>query len=379
MIQKNSQSRSEIKHVAGRSHDHAVEGSPESHVVGGSPDPTHENRPQVSLAETGFESVEEWDGQETAHNNQTAHSDQTADNESAQHRPIQLTNIAIPIAAVHLLALFAFWPAFICWQNFVLLIVCVLVFGQGMNLGYHRLLAHRSLKVPKWIEYLYVSLALCSLEESPGKWVSTHRRHHNHSDEHHDPHSPDRGFVWSHFGWLLFKRNGEEEFRVDERYSADILSDPFYAALEKNPLLPGVIYLMHAVLFYLFCWAILVLIGSDTGSAAISAMGATLWGVVLRTVVVWHITWSVNSLSHIFGYQNYQTGEESRNNWLVALLASGEGWHNNHHADPASASVQHKWWEFDVTYYHILVLEFLGLASQVVRPRHVRTRDSNER
>ena len=296
-----------------------------------------------------------------------------ADNhDQAQNRHGRLTEIAIPIVVIHFLALFAFVPAFISWPNVAVMLISVLLFGQGMNLGYHRLLAHRSLKVPKWLEYFYVSLALCSLEESPGKWVSTHRRHHNTSDEADDPHSPNGGFWWSHMGWLMFKRDGVSEFHVDERYSADILSDPFYASLEKHPALPGAIYLLHMFLFYLACLVVYFLLGNSLGAAALAALGTTWWGVFLRTVVVWHITWSVNSLGHVFGYQNYDTGEESRNNWLVALLASGEGWHNNHHEDPASASVQHRWWEFDLTFYHIRVLEMLGLAKQVVRPRHVR-------
>ena len=99
-----------------------------------------------------------------------------------------------------------------------------------------------------------------------------------------------------------------------------------------------------------------------------------MWGVFVRTVLVWHITWSVNSLTHLFGYRTYSTGEDSRNNWLLALLANGEGWHNNHHHDPASASVQHRWWELDVTYSIILALKKFGLATRVIRPRHARRR-----
>jgi Fatty-acid desaturase len=94
--------------------------------------------------------------------------------------------------------------------------------------------------------------------------------------------------------------------------------------------------------------------------------------VVIRTVLVWHITWSVNSLTHLFGYRTYATGEDSRNNWLVGLVAMGEGWHNNHHHDPSSASVQHRWWEIDVTYYVILLMERIGWATHVIRPRHLR-------
>ncbi len=97
-----------------------------------------------------------------------------------------------------------------------------------------------------------------------------------------------------------------------------------------------------------------------------------VWGVFVRTVVVWHITWSVNSLSHMFGYRNYETGEESRNNWFVALITSGEGWHNNHHADPSSASNQRKWWEIDLVYYTLLALAKVGLVWDIVMPRHER-------
>jgi stearoyl-CoA desaturase (delta-9 desaturase) len=94
-----------------------------------------------------------------------------------------------------------------------------------------------------------------------------------------------------------------------------------------------------------------------------------VWGVVLRTVAVWHITWSVNSATHLWGYRRYETGENSRNNWLIALLSNGEGWHNNHHADQRSAAHGHRWWEFDVTYLTIVFLEKLGLVRDVVRPQ----------
>jgi fatty-acid desaturase len=98
------------------------------------------------------------------------------------------------------------------------------------------------------------------------------------------------------------------------------------------------------------------------------ALSLLVWGVILRTVYVWHITWAVNSLSHLFGYRTYETGEQSRNNWFVAFITGGEGWHNNHHHDPTSASVQHRWWELDLNFYFIKGLEWLGLATQVVSP-----------
>jgi stearoyl-CoA desaturase (delta-9 desaturase) len=142
--------------------------------------------------------------------------------------------------------------------------------------------------------------------------------------------------------------------------------------LEKKWWLAFAIYLAHVVVFYVAALAICLFFEPTFAAAAWTAYGATMWGTILRTVAVWHITWSVNSLSHTFGYQSYSTGERSRNNWFVAFIASGEGWHNNHHHDPASASVQHKWWEFDLTYYHIKLLEACGLAKSVIKPRHVR-------
>lgn len=287
-------------------------------------------------------------------------------------RPIEsptesFSAIAVPILVMHLLGIVALLPMFWSWWNLVLLIVSTLVFGQGINLGYHRILTHRSLVVPRWLERLYVVMALCCLEETPGKWVSTHRRHHRHSDQVDDPHSPTHSVLWSHIGWLFRSRNGKQEFAFDDRYAADIMQDRFYRTLEHNPFLPGLIYLIHAAVHFGIAWGLAYFSGME--HPLWLATNVLLWAVVLRTIVVWHISWSVNSLAHRFGYQNYDTGEQSRNNWLVALLSSGEGWHNNHHHDQASASNRHRWWELDLTYVHIRVLEFLGLATQVIRPR----------
>lgn len=280
------------------------------------------------------------------------------------------SEIAIPILCIHCLGLAALIPYFWSWTNLGALVLTTLLFGQGINLGYHRILTHKSLTVPKWLERFYVLLALCSLEESPGKWVSTHRRHHKHSDLPEDPHSPTESFFWSHMGWLLKSRNGKQEFAHDDRYAADVMKDPVYRLLESNPLLPGLLYLLHAGA--IFVVALVVGFSMQNPEHYRFALGMLFWAVLLRTVVVWHITWSVNSLAHRYGYQNYETSEGSRNNWFVALLSSGEGWHNNHHHDQASASNQHRWWELDLTYLHIRMLEICGLAKNVVRPRHQR-------
>lgn len=151
-----------------------------------------------------------------------------------------------------------------------------------------------------------------------------------------------------------------------------MLSDRFYMAMEKNPWVVFYVYAIHAVLFFV----VGLLIGRWTGGtwAAGLEFGLSLlfWGVFVRTVLVWHITWSVNSLTHLTGYRNYETNENSRNSWLVAWVTVGEGWHNNHHHDQASASNQHRWWELDVSYYEIKMLQWVGLAWDVVPPRHKR-------
>lgn len=278
---------------------------------------------------------------------------------------------AVVIGLVHALACLALLPGLFSWAGVVVCAVGVHVFGAGINIGYHRLLTHRSFRTPKWVEYSFATLAVCCLEDTPVQWVAVHRMHHAHSDDVPDPHSPLVAFFWSHLGWLLTVNPGIDTLAFRERFAPDLLRDRFYFRLEKHVWLQVAIALMQVPVFFLAGFLGGWLAG---GVAEGMQLGASLvvWGVFLRIVLVWHITWSVNSLGHLFGYRNYETGEESRNNWLVALLAVGEGWHNNHHADPTSACVQHRWWEIDGSYYTIRLLAALGLAWDIVMPRHLR-------
>jgi fatty-acid desaturase len=278
---------------------------------------------------------------------------------------------AIAIAAFHVLALLAVLPWFFTWTAAVTMVVGVFFFGQGINLCYHRLLTHRSFVVPKWFEKVLVVIALCCCQDTPAKWVAIHRYHHQHSDHQEDPHSPLVNFLWAHVGWLIIRNPGAHNLQVYGKYAKDLLADPFYMKLEKT-LLWVWVYLAHAVVLTAVGGLVGWFVGGTLASAGQFAASMLVWGVILRTVVVWHITWSVNSLTHLFGYQRYKTGENSRNNWLVGLVAVGEGWHNNHHHDPASATNQHRWWELDPTYWVIRGLAAVGLATRVTRPRHER-------
>ncbi len=278
---------------------------------------------------------------------------------------------AISIGLFHIIAFAVVVPWLFTWTAAITMVVGIFFFGQGINLCYHRLLTHRSFVVPLWLERFFVIIALCCLQDTPGKWVAIHRYHHNHSDHQPDPHSPLVHFLWAHVGWLIIRNPGAHNIGVYRKFASDVLSDRFYLKLEKT-LLWVWIYIAHAALFTLIGAGVGWFVGGDLASAVRYGASMLVWGVILRTVLVWHITWSVNSITHLFGYQRYETGENSRNNWLVGLLAVGEGWHNNHHHDPASASNQHKWYEIDLTFYAIKGLEVVGLAKKVTKPRHVR-------
>ncbi|HEY5316007.1 MAG TPA: acyl-CoA desaturase [Pirellulales bacterium] len=280
---------------------------------------------------------------------------------------------ALPILAIHLLALLALMPWFFSWTGVIVMLLGVTVFGQlGVPVGYHRLLTHRSFRVPKWLERLFVTMALCCAQDSPARWVVWHRRHHQYSDERDDPHSPLVAFLWSHVGWLVFDNGATMRAAAYDKYARDILEDPFYLYLEKHRAAASCIYLAHAGLLFLAGLLIGWAATNQWAGGLQFGLSLLVWGVIVRTVYVWHITWAVNSLSHLFGYRNYETNDHSRNNWFVALITGGEGWHNNHHHDPTSASVQHRWYEFDMNYRIIKALEWVGLATHVVPPRHQR-------
>jgi fatty-acid desaturase len=278
---------------------------------------------------------------------------------------------AIPILLLHLLALLAVVPWLFSWSGLALFVLGVPLFGLGINVGYHRLLAHGAFQCPIWVERVFVFLAICCMEDAPATWVATHRLHHKDSDERPDPHSPRSSFWWSHMGWLFRENCDVSSLNVYDRYARDLLRQPFYRWLQRG-FVPMWIYLGHALVFFVAGYLISLAGGGSHGASWQLASSWLVWGVVLRTVVVWHITWSVNSLAHVFGYQSYRTGDHSRNNWLVALLANGEGWHNNHHIDPTSASNWHRWWEFDGTYLVIKCLAAVGLATDVVPIRRGR-------
>jgi fatty-acid desaturase len=241
-------------------------------------------------------------------------------------------------------ALFLFsWPAlgvavFLFWM-------CT---GLGISMGYHRLHTHRSYRVPIAIEYFFAVCGTLSLEGGPIFWVSTHRLHHQKSDQPGDPHSPRDGGWWAHMGWLLVGKTKHGDVAMMSKYAPDLTRDRFYVWLDKYHWFPMIV--LGALLY------------------ALGGMPFVMWGIFLRVVVGLHTTWLVNSATHMWGTRRFDTRDDSRNNWLVALITSGEGWHNNHHAHPTSARHGLAWYEFDLSWIQIRILGFFGLATCIRLP-----------
>lgn len=284
--------------------------------------------------------------------------------------PLKLNwTYAVTIVLVHILGFLAFVPYLWSWTGFIVCLIGVHLFGQGITIGYHRLLTHRSFKTPKWVEHCFAILGICSMQDTPARWVSVHRMHHVDSDDIPDPHSPRVNFWWSHMGWLMYVNRKTYSVAGLEKFAKDLLRDPFYMRLETNPFLQFYFILAQVPVYFLLGFAISFCFSWEMAAAVQLGASMVVWGAIVRIIAVWHITWSVNSLSHMFGYQLYETGEDSRNNWFVAMLTVGEGWHNNHHEDPSACTVQHRWWEVDISYYEVRLLQMLGLASDIIPRR----------
>ncbi|MCY6492509.1 acyl-CoA desaturase [Leptolyngbya sp. GGD] len=247
------------------------------------------------------------------------------------------------MVAIHIGALFAFLPGNFSWSAVGLAIFLHwLTGGLGITLGWHRLMSHRSFQVPKWLEYTLVFFGSLAMQGGPIWWIGLHRHHHLYSDQPNDHHDSTKGFWWSHMEWMLRDVPAENEI---PKFTKDIADDKFYQFLENYFAL---LQVALGVLLY-----------------AIGGWSFVTWGIFVRLVLVYHCTWLVNSATHKFGYRTYDSGDQSTNCWWVALLVYGEGWHNNHHAFQYSARHGLKWWEIDITWMTIRLLEVLGLATKV--------------
>ena len=271
------------------------------------------------------------------------------------HGPVHWPSVLI-FVGVHLACLAA--PLLFTWSG---LLICGLLFwlgsGVGITLGWHRLLAHGSFKTHRLTRLLLTTVGCINLQHGPVTWVGIHRMHHGHTDEDDDPHSPRHGFGWSHMRWVFYRTTPDPR-----GYARDLLRDPAVRLIDRLYWLPAVLL---AGGLYAGGW----LYGGHFVAAS-----WIVWGVAVRTALVFHSIWFVNSAAHTWGYRNFDSGDDSRNTWWVALIAFGEGWHNNHHAEQRCAAHGRRWWEFDPTWLTIRLLRRLGLAWAVVEPGPVTRR-----
>jgi sn-1 stearoyl-lipid 9-desaturase len=237
------------------------------------------------------------------------------------------------------------FPNFINPANlFVLGILSYITGCHGITFGYHRYFTHEGFKTSPVLEFY---LAICGILACEGpiyEWVARHLTHHGESDKSadwHSPHKPTKSFWHSQMGWLLYDHSLTEK---EKKIAAKLLKRPAVRFFKSKGLMIGLQLALALVLY------------------SIGGAGMVYWGVFARLVLVYHTTWFVNSLSHMFGYVSYITGDLSKNNIIVAFLTYGEGWHNNHHAFPNSPKHGLKWWEIDVTWLHVWLLKKCGLV-----------------
>lgn len=250
---------------------------------------------------------------------------------------------------IHLGAIAAFFPAMFSWKAVITAaVLCVLTSAIGVSLCFHRSLTHRGLRLFKPLEYAMAILGTLALQGGPITWVATHRQHHAGTDKEGDPHGADRGFFWSHMGWLFAANRNVPTAEGQERLAGDLTSDPIYRIIDHS----GVqLQIALAIALYLF-----------------GGWPCAVWGIFARLVLMYHTAWLVNSAAHMFGYRTYKTTDMSRNNWWVALISWGEGWHNNHHAFQFSARIGLRWFEFDPIWLAIKMLAWVGLARDIKVP-----------
>lgn len=259
---------------------------------------------------------------------------------SLLNKLIVLVVVTVPLLAT-LVAITLLWERAVHWSDLVLLATMYGLVGLGVTVGFHRMLTHRSFRPHPVIKFLLLVLGSMSIEGPALDWAATHIKHHAQADRPGDPHSPLEGFFHAHIGWLF---NGMADPDV---YCRHLTRDKMVVFVSRTFLL----------------WTVLSLLIPF----AIGGWSGLLWAGLVRIFLTHHVTWSVNSVCHTFGKREFETNDQSHNEWVVGLLAFGEGWHNNHHAFPRSAFHGLRWWQFDMSGYFIWTLERLGLAHDVYR------------
>ena len=268
---------------------------------------------------------------------------------SNQIQWVTMTTITI----FHIMAIGAIFT--FSWANLLAAVITWWIAGSwGIGMGYHRLLTHRGFKTSKFVEYFLTFCGTLGLQSGSINWVTTHRIHHGFTETDKDPHSPRNGTYWSHMGWIFRGTAQNQDEATQLRYAPDLVKDKVHVFLSNY-------YWVTPILAAL----VLLAIGTSLTGTLFGGFSMVLWGIFLRQVIGWHSTWLVNSATHLWGTRRFETRDDSRNNGLIAAVTFGEGWHNNHHAFPRSAKHGLAWYEFDVNWVQIKLMEKLGLAKDV--------------
>ena len=277
------------------------------------------------------------------HEDQMRHEDLTARGSDAEHDDIIYPS-AVPFVLVHLACFAAIWTG-VTATAVVLGIALYWLRLFAIGAGYHRYFSHRAYSTGRVFQFLLAFFAQSTAQKSVLWWAAKHRHHHLHSDTELDVHSPrQKGFLYSHVGWIFARRHDATDLVKVQ----DLAAFPELLWLHKYELVPPII--LAATCFIVAGWSGLVV------------------GFFWSTVLVYHATFGINSLAHVYGSQRYVTGDDSRNNWLLALATMGEGWHNNHHAYQSSVRQGFRWWEIDLTYYILKALSWVGVVWDLKTP-----------
>jgi len=255
---------------------------------------------------------------------------------------------SLPFFGLHLACLLAFVTG-VSWKAVLLCLLLYAIRMFGITAGYHRYFSHKTYQTSRSFQFILACLGCSALQKGPLWWASHHRRHHQHSDQEDDVHSPEhRGFWWSHIGWIL----SSSYERTDYKIIKDFSRYPELYWLNRFHVVPGILLAVGCFLF-----------GGWQG---------LVWGFFISTVLLYHGTFVINSLCHMFGTRRYETTDTSRNSLLLAILTLGEGWHNNHHYYATSANQGFFWWELDISYYALRLFCLLHLVWDLkIAPQHV--------
>ena len=259
--------------------------------------------------------------------------------------------VSLPFISVHIGAIFALT---ISPSPFALFMVFLMYFIRmfGITAGFHRFFSHKTFKTSRAFQFILAYLATCSAQMGPIWWASHHRHHHKYTDEIEDPHTPTlKGFFWAHVGWIMSPAN----VPTKEEYVGDLKRFPELKFLDKYHYIAPLS--MAMILFGLGEYMALNYSQYNT-----NGMELLMWGFFVSTVILYHATFTVNSVCHVFGYRSYNTKDGSVNNWLIAILTLGEGWHNNHHAFPNSERQGHQWYQIDICHYILWCFSKLGIV-----------------